>query len=106
MGMMDRYLRRKRVQEADSYARELVLERWADFCNKADLTIAYTLHTEYGFGKERLKKFFRLWHSNQFEMIEHFRSGDDEGEYWVMEKRLKDDGIVLGEISDGDGVGE
>ena len=47
--------RRQEKQAFDDMARELVLEKWADFCTKADIVILYTLWKEFGFGRKRLE---------------------------------------------------
>lgn len=82
--------RRQEKQAFDDMARELVLEKWADFCTKADIVILYTLWKEFGFGRKRLERFYRRMIANQHEMIERFRTERDDGSYWVMQKRLED----------------
>ena len=91
--MMKQHERRQRLKEAREEATELVLNTWDDFCRRADITILYTLHTEFKFGKERCERFYRKLIQNQLSMIEQFRCGDDDSHYLVMEKRLKDAGI-------------
>lgn len=81
--------RRQAKQAADDAAKELVLERWEQFCTKADIAILYTLWSDFGFGKKRLEKFYSQWIKNQRDMIEQFRSDGDDGNYWVMQSRLE-----------------
>ena len=52
--------RRQARQAADEAAKQLVLERWEQFCTKADIAILYTLWNDFGFGKARLKRFEEL----------------------------------------------
>lgn len=83
-------MQRKRAkQAAHDAANELVLERWEQFCTKADIAILYTLWSDFGFGKKRLEKFYSQWIKNQRTMIEQFRSDGDDGNYWVMQSRLE-----------------
>lgn len=49
--------RRQARQAADEAAKQLVLERWEQFCTKADIAILYTLWNDFGFGKARLERF-------------------------------------------------
>ena len=46
--------RRQARQAADEAAKQLVLERWEQFCTKADIAILYTLWNDFGFGKAHL----------------------------------------------------
>lgn len=82
--------RRQARQAADEAAKQLVLERWEQFCTKADIAILYTLWNDFGFGKARLERFYRSWIRNQYDMISRFRSDGDDGSYWVMQKRLEE----------------
>lgn len=90
MNLMKSYNKRQREQKAND-----MLDTWM---KKADTAILYTLHTEFGFGKERLRKFFVAMVRNHKDMTERFRSDGDDGHYWVMAKRLKDDGIDIDEF--------
>lgn len=84
-------LQRKQArQAADEAAKQLVLDRWEQFCTKADIAILYTLWNDFGFGKARLERFYRSWIRNQYDMISRFRSDGDDGSYWVMQKRLEE----------------
>ena len=101
--------RRQARQAADEAAKQLVLERWEQFCTKADIAILYTLWNDFGFGKARLERFYRSWIRNQYDMISRFRSDGDDGSYWVMQKRLEEaTGIDLAalqaEIDEADAV--
>lgn len=96
-------MQRKRAkQAATDAANELVLERWDQFCTKADIAILYTLWSDFGFGKQRLEKFYRQWIKNQYSMIEQFRSDGDDSNYWVMQSRLEQaTGINIKKLQEG-----
>lgn len=87
--------RRRRMAEAKADARGLVLDQYEDFLTKADITILYTLHKNFGFGKKRAERFYLNLVLNQYKMIEQFRTAkdDDETHYWMMEEDLKKAGI-------------
>lgn len=92
---MKQLQRRKAKEEAREEANDLVLKQWENFATKADIVILYTLHKEFGFGKERCERFYRKMIENQISMIEQYRTSkdDDDTHYWVMEERLKNANI-------------
>ena len=97
--MMKSLERRRRMTEARDEAKGLVLKRWEEFCKKVDVLILYTLHKDFGFGKQRLEKFYFAMLDNQIRMIEEFRSNadDDDTHYLVMADRLEKAGIPIDE---------
>ena len=90
-----RYLENQRRAEMKDKADDLVLKRWEEFCRDADISILYTLHEVFGFGKERLERFYRGWIKNHTDMIKKYRCDNDDSHYWVMEARLKDIGVDI-----------
>lgn len=68
------------------------------YTREVDASILYILHKEFGFGKERLKKFYRRWVDAHAELQEKYQfSTPDEMEYlytklleWEMGIRLSD----------------
>lgn len=93
--MMKSLERRRRMAEARDEAKDLAVNYCEDFLTKADITILYTLHKEFGFGKKRAERFYMNLVINQHEMISQFRTNakDDETHYLVMADRLKKAGI-------------
>ena len=100
--LMKAHQRRKAKQEARDEATNLVLEQYEEFLRKADITILYTLHEDFGFGKKRCEKFYRQLIANQMRMIDEFRQDkdDDETHYSVMAKRLKEADIDVKAMQD------
>jgi hypothetical protein len=93
--MMKQLRRRQKLQEARDEAKDLAVNYCEDFLSKADITILYTLHKVFGFGKKRAERFYLNLVINQHEMISQYRtdSEDDETHYLIMADRLKKAGI-------------
>ena len=91
--LTNRYLANQRKAEADKEAKNLVLQEWDKFCKKADISILYTLHEDFGFGKERLERFYRGWIRRHSAMVDNYQCEGDDSHYWVMEARLKAIGV-------------
>ena len=100
MNMMKQLRRRQAKDTAREEATRLVLDRWADFCKKADTVILYTLCTDEHYGKKRAERFYFRMLENQTNMIEQFRTGkdDDETYYLVMAERIRQHGIDIDEL--------
>lgn len=89
MSLVNKMRRRQAKEAADAQARQLVLDRWAQFCTNMDTVMLYVLWGEFGFGKVRLERFFDKLQTEHADLLERFASGDDS-HYDVMRKRLKD----------------
>lgn len=93
--LMKQHRRRQRLEDARTEARSVAVDACEDLLTKADISILYTLHKVFGFGKKRAERFYLNLVINQYEMISQFRmnSVDDETHYLVMADRLKKAGI-------------
>lgn len=63
-----------------------------------DTLIAYTLHTELGFGQKRIQDFFNAMVKHQISIKRAYAGGstdDNEMPEFVMEVKLRDDGVDL-----------
>ena len=93
--LTNRYLDKQRKAEANAEAKKLVLAEREKYCTKTDVTILYALHNIFGFGKERLERFYREWIKIHTEMVEDYQCDGDDSHYWVMEARLKEIGVDI-----------
>lgn len=93
--LMKQHRRRQRLEEARVEARELAVNHCEALLTRADISILYTLHKVFGFGKKRAERFYMNLVLNQLDMIAQFRTNaeDDETHYLVMADRLKKAGI-------------
>ena len=68
-----------------------------DHENEIDAMMLWVLHTQFGFGIDRLKRLYTEFHKPLDEMIKHYElEGVDKG--WLCQKKLKDYGIDLDEM--------
>lgn len=61
------------------------------------IQILYLLHTDYGFGNERLKKFADKLKQMQIDLEDKYEMGGD-CTWWLCEQKLKESGINVEEI--------
>lgn len=88
-----RYLENQRRNENHEEAKRIVLAEWEKVCRKTDVSILYALRSIFGFGKDRLERFYREWIKLHIKMVEDYQYDRDDSHYWVMEARLKDIGL-------------
>lgn len=86
-------VKRERREEANRLGRELVIEQWKKVCKNIDIGLLYILHFEKRHSAEWLKDFYKKWLYVSQEMLEQWQVDGDDTHYWVMEARLKADGI-------------
>lgn len=98
--LYEKHKERVKKEEIQREAQRIVRELWSVQCRKADISIMYTLHTKPKdpYGKQRCRDFYLDMIRNHFRMCEDFQCQGDDSHYWVMEKRLKDDGIDIDEL--------
>jgi hypothetical protein len=58
----------------------------------------YTLHEEFGLGKKRLRKYYLKKVLNFLGMSKKWQCNGDDSHFWIMEERLKADGIDVDEL--------
>ena len=70
------------------------------FNHQVAVQILYLLHTDYGFGNERLTKFAHKLKEMQIDLEDRYEMGRDST-WWLCEHKLKENGIdvegILGE---------
>lgn len=58
--------------------------------------ILWQLHEEFGFGPERLKRYFLNFDRNTKAMVEHYELEDaDDNDIWLATRKLKEYGVDL-----------
>ena len=92
---MKRHQQRLAKQQADNVVQDHINEQWQEQCRKVDISIIYTLHTVFGFGKERCERFYKALVENHFRMADNWQCEGDDSHYWIMQKRLYDAGIDI-----------
>lgn len=68
------------------------------FENEIEAMVLWNLHTELGFGKERLLKFHKTFSQNMFDLISKYEM-QDEDTAWLCLNKLKDYGIDIEKLN-------
>ena len=102
MGLVSKLQRKKAKLEAKAEADRLVEEANALLCRKMDGLWLYTMHVTFGFGKKRLTRLYWAMIENYEKVIKRYNRmcDDDDVEWFVMNKRLKEIGIDVKELQD------
>lgn len=93
-------LNKKRIEAAQArqIARTRAQEIMDDAFRRADIAVIATLHYDFGFGKDRIMKFYTAMVKRHNEMKEKWQCGDDNSHYLIMLERLKYDGIDVEQL--------
>ena len=62
--------------------------------NKIDATVLWVLHSEFGFGEKRLRRFRDLFLPALKGLAEYYDMGDQD-RVWLCKQKLLDDGIDI-----------
>lgn len=100
MGMVSRFAKKKAKKEAKAEAARLLEEANDAYCRKMDGLWLYTLHTVFGFGKDRLTRLYWAMIENYIKITAKYNGmlDDDDMEWYAMERHLKDIGFDLKEM--------
>lgn len=82
--------------EIEKQGRIAYLEAQKAYCKDFDATLLWLLHTEFGFGEQRLRKVFDKFRETLKELEEYYEMPDEGG--WLCYRMLKQElGIDLNE---------
>jgi len=87
----DRLVKEAKEREANKILDEQLKKRSKYYA----ITVLYTLHTHRKFkkGAQLCREFYLEMIRNYFNMIEQWQCDGDDSHFWIMEERLKADGI-------------
>lgn len=77
---------------------------------QVDILMLWQLHTQEGFGKKRLERFYRQFAPAYNELRRYYQTDDSAGDgFWIMERQLKEIGVDVDELAmefsgEGDGI--
>lgn len=78
---------------------KIILEEDEKYDKEVDAMILYTLHTELGFGKERIMRFFRAMDRNHKALKEDYLFSTPDEMAWLYKYKLKNEvGIDIDEV--------
>lgn len=69
-----------------------ILERDKTFSMDFDSTVLYVLHTTFGFGKKRLRRFWEAFIKDHDELRRYYEM-DSEDNAWLCRRKLKEIGV-------------
>ena len=72
--------------------RKMIVQNEEQYRAELDAAILYYLHTEYGFGKQRLRAFWDGFNKLHEDVIKHYVI-DPTDAAWVCKTKLKDIGV-------------
>lgn len=84
-------------EEARKIAHEAVVDQIDDKARSYDTAIAYVLHTEFGFGEQRISRFLRAIIEAHIYTRDRYGARYQDSAYYQL---LRRDGIDMGEIED------
>lgn len=71
-----------------------ILERDTTFSMDFDSTVLYVLHITFGFGKNRLRRFWEAFIKNHDELRQYYEM-DSEDNAWLCRRKLKEIGVDI-----------
>lgn len=75
---------------------KIIMERDSKYCVDMDASTLWTLHSEFGFGKDRLKKFWDACFATHQKLKKQYDVDGNEAD-WICTKLLKEIGIDVEE---------
>lgn len=89
----------KSMTAAEKKAMDLEIKKqFAEFDRKhtieIDAMVLWILHSEFGFGEKRLKRFFDLFNKSLDDLLDRYEF-EDEDQIWLCTYMLKRDGIDI-----------
>lgn len=80
----------------DAEIKSQIAEYYRDFLSNLDAMVLWTLHTHLGFGKKRLRRFYKVFSKQHIELMEYYQCNEDSSR--LCKHKLKDIGIDLVEL--------
>lgn len=101
---MDKKVREAMEAEAERMAKEAVEEMNRQNEDELDAMVLYILHTEFGFGKKRLRRFYEQFSTGLRELGERYLMNNYEDRLWLCQRKLKEAGIDISKWKENDDV--
>lgn len=78
----------------DIEAKKSLIEYIKAFRLEIEARVLWSLHSSFGFGEERLRRFFEAFDQSIGELVEHYDVEDDDAG-WLCVEKLRNYGIDL-----------
>ena len=72
-----------------------ILEHDSSFSVDSDAAVLWTLHTVFGFGKKRLRRFWEACYSEHQNVREYYMADSSEETAWICRSKLKEIGVDI-----------
>lgn len=92
---MSKEVREALEAEADRMAKEAIADMNHDNEDELDAMALYILHSEFGFGEKRLRRFYERFSLGLRELGEHYQMNEYEDRLWLCKKKLGEAGIDI-----------
>ena len=83
--------------EAERMAKEAIDEMNRQNEDELDAMVLYILHSEFGFGPKRLKRFYDSFSTGLRELGERYQMNEYDDRLWLCQTKLKEAGIDISE---------
>lgn len=83
-------------EEVDRQCREKLKEYDQNHIEEISAMLLYTLHEVFGFGEQRLKKFYWAFDEQMDALLQRYEMGMDD-KLWLCSRKLKEIGIDINE---------
>lgn len=94
--LTQKLIKKKQQEEFSRIVKEKLAEWDAKHEDEIDSLILWQLHEQFGFGKVRLKRFFRGFKKLYNELRQRYEMSDDDY-IWLVTTKLKDIGVDVRE---------
>lgn len=92
---MSKEVREALETEADRMAKEAIADMNRNNEDELDAMALYILHSEFGFGEKRLKRFYERFSLGLRELGERYQMNEYEDRLWLCKKKLSEAGIDI-----------
>ncbi|MBE6724938.1 MAG: hypothetical protein E7576_07055 [Ruminococcaceae bacterium] len=89
--------------EAERMAKEAIAEMNRENEAELDAMVLYILHTEFGFGEKRLRRFYDRFSEGLRELGERYAMNEYDEKIWLCQRKLKEAGIDISKWEEEDG---
>lgn len=92
---LNKEVREAMEAEAERMAKLEIEEMNRENEKELDAMVLYILHSEFGFGEKRLKKFYEHFSTGLKELGERYRMNEYDDRLWLCRRKLEEAGIDI-----------
>lgn len=88
----------KQNKAMDRLITDRIIELEEEHAKDFDATVLWALHETFGFGAERLKRFYRAYQAEYKRLREYYQLEESDGVPWLCRRKLAEIGVDVDEI--------